>query len=168
MDENLQPREESTGELKRLRDKSGKDELAGELKRSLLGGVSRADVLAYVDKLKGQWSSAEQTYKAYIADLAREKEALRLERDALESRANEQLLQLEQSRAAADPLNHPQVLELCEQARAAEAALQQAQAQAEAAHSQNAQLQEELERLLQQDQEQQQRLRVLAELCSQP
>ena len=163
MEENLQPREESTGELKRLRDKSGKDELAGELKRSLLGGVSRADVLAYVDKLKGQWSSAEQTYKAYIADLAREKEALRLERDALESRANEQLLQLEQSRAAADPLNHPQVLELCEQARAAEAALQQAQAQAEAAHSQNAQLQEELERLLQQDQEQQQHLRELAE-----
>ncbi len=85
-------------ELKRLREKTGQQELT-ELKRGLMGGYKQKDVAAYVERLKNQLATAERTYKARISELSQEKDQLRFERDGLQSR----LKQLE-SEPASDEL----------------------------------------------------------------
>lgn len=72
-------------ELKKLREKTGDDELA-ELKHGLLGGYRRQDVALYVGRLKGQLQTAEKTFKNHIVEITAEKDQLRYERDTLIAR----------------------------------------------------------------------------------
>lgn len=96
-------------EFKKLREKTGKEELS-ELKHGMLGGYRRRDVELYVTRLKCQLQSMEKTYKGHIADLTQEKEQLRYERDVLQGRLARQeeapapVLQteLQQARRAAE------------------------------------------------------------------
>lgn len=163
MEKHPQPQGESSGELQRLRDRSGQEELSGELKRSLFGGVSLGDVQAYVDKLRTQWHSAEQTYKGYIADLSREKETLRQERDALEGRLTEQMAALRRAQEAADLMNHPQVLQLYEQTRQTQDQLDVARRVAETAQTRAEELEMQLRCLLEDSRTQELRLQAIAQ-----
>lgn len=69
-------------ELKKLREKTDKDELA-ELKHRLLGGYKKGDVDQFVSRLKDQLQTVEKTFKSHISELTLQKDQLRGERDAL-------------------------------------------------------------------------------------
>lgn len=60
-------------ELRRLREKSDRDELV-EMKRGLFGGYRGRDVAAYVERLKDQLQTAERTFKGRIAELEAERD----------------------------------------------------------------------------------------------
>jgi chromosome segregation ATPase len=72
-------------ELKKLREKSDRGELM-ELKRGPFGGYSNKAVALYVARLKEQLQTSERTFKSHISELTAEKDGLKAERDALQSK----------------------------------------------------------------------------------
>jgi chromosome segregation ATPase len=100
-------------ELKKLREKTDKDELA-ELKRRLLGGYRRGDVDQFVSRLKDQLQTVERTFKGHISELTEEKDRLRSERDDLLAK-----VAMYESAASAKPAEDPNDLKSMEEYAAA-------------------------------------------------
>jgi len=69
-------------ELRRLREKSDRDELV-EMKRGLFGSYRSRDVAQYVDRLKDQLQTAERTFKGRITELEAERDKVKAENATL-------------------------------------------------------------------------------------